>query len=120
MMSFWAGGGKCELLLNPVNRKSTAKRRRQAPFQIFCFPGLTGVGPRDITCTCFAERASDRGGIAQLARALEWHSRGRGFNSLYLHQFRHVLRTRQSRLAGFCCDRHAISSRRSFYAALLS
>ncbi len=25
------------------------------------------------------------GGLAQLARAREWHSRGRGFNSLILH-----------------------------------
>ena len=26
------------------------------------------------------------GGIAQLARALAWHARGRGFESHYLHQ----------------------------------
>ncbi len=26
------------------------------------------------------------GGIAQLARVLDWQSRGRGFESLYLHQ----------------------------------
>lgn len=25
------------------------------------------------------------GGVAQLARALEWHSRGRGFDSPHLH-----------------------------------
>ena len=25
------------------------------------------------------------GGVAQLARAFEWHSKGQGFNSPYLH-----------------------------------
>ena len=31
-----------------------------------------------------------QGGLAQLARALEWHSRGRGFDSLILHHLQNI------------------------------
>ena len=33
----------------------------------------------------FILSATNHGGVAQLARAREWHSRGRGFDSLRLH-----------------------------------
>ena len=49
------------------------------------FPAFLMAGPLDISLPepvispCF-------GGVAQLARALEWHSRGRQFNSDHLHE----------------------------------
>lgn len=39
---------------------------------------LSQINSYDIFCSYL-------GGVAQLARAFEWHSKGQGFNSPYLH-----------------------------------
>ncbi len=61
------------LLLHIVN-KNTYSVTKKIVRQIFL---TKAAGIAMLNC--------EFGGVAQLARALEWHSRGQGFNSPYLH-----------------------------------
>ena len=48
-------------------------------------------------------------GYSSVGRALEWHSRGQGFDSPYLH---HLPKTRQVRVFFLLCDRRCICAGR--------
>ena len=50
---------------------------------------------RPWACIADAQQCANNGGIAQMARALAWHARGRGFDSHCLHS-----EERQTMMAG--------------------
>ena len=77
---------KIIVTLHSQFRKSDHDPAKQTLINCFVrYIALAISQKRPWACIADAQQCANNGGIAQMARALAWHARGRGFDSHCLH-----------------------------------